>query len=221
MSFDSENLSGSDANLQNGFKNNSEFLQIYKELKDKFLSVMKINKKLKEENQNLKNLLKEFKEQKQIQDETNSNNKLLIEELEQKIQEITNNNKNNANSVNNNSNFTKPNTEDLVICNINFTCKGETVDLEESSNDNNLLLSKLAELTVDYNALIQNFNRLEAKYQLLLQENIKLSTINNEVFAKINNKKELNNRQKLINDYYYAQSLEFMEPIPSFVKLIK
>lgn len=204
------------------YNNETNIYLDYKELKQEYLSLFEKNKKYKEENAKLKDILNQFKNAVIIH-ETSKNNILKnIEKLKNQyasLMDKMNSNKNNSYHI------------------------GKEYFEIKATIDRNLLINKISDLENDYNAMISNFDRLVVKYKLLSQEYNKLASINaklihieennkillykpNEQNILNKTKKVSTNNKKIENILFKSYISDYInnnksEPIPSFLKFIK
>lgn len=188
----------------------------YKDLKRKYNKVCESNKKYKNENAKLKEILNQFKDTILIQEQSKNNIAKLIKEIKEKYNSLIEEKNNNKSSL-------------LLIE------KGNSFKIKSEISKEDVI-NKLTDLESDYIAMTNNFQRLVIKYKILSQEYNKVMSLNEKlILIEDNNrmtllKKKSDNTntvtnskfEKVVIDSYYSDYVNNnkSEPIPSFLKFI-
>lgn len=196
--------------MDNIYLKDKNLVKDYKELTEKYLEICSANKKYKEENDRLKNILNSMKEAMEKQEESNNNIKRIISQLKNQYREILS--KIELNSVHKPVPILKE--QDLVTSSNHFS-------LLSTTQTNEILSKKISELENEYNLLLNIFNHLIAKYKILHEDFKNISIINKQL-VEVNEQKRPNQTDtakiNTIIDHFTLNN--FCEPTPSFIKFL-
>ena len=189
----------------------------YRDLKKKYNMVCENNKKYKNENAKLKDILNQFKDTILIQEQSKNNIAKLIKEIKEKYNSLIEEKNNKKSSL-------------LLIE------KGQSFQIKAEISKEDII-NRISDLESEYIAMTNNFQRMVIKYKILSQEYNKVMSLNEKLILiednnrmtllkknTINSNTVTNSKfEKVVIDSYYSDYINNnkSEPIPSFLKFIK
>ncbi len=189
----------------------------YRDLKKKYNMVCENNKKYKNENAKLKDILNQFKDTILIQEQSKNNIAKLIKEIKEKYNSLIEEKNNKKSSL-------------LLIE------KGQSFQIKAEISKEDII-NRISDLESEYIAMTNNFQRMVIKYKILSQEYNKVMSLNEKlILIEDNNRMTLLKKntintntvtnskfEKVVIDSYYSDYINNnkSEPIPSFLKFIK
>ena len=189
----------------------------YRDLKKKYNMVCENNKKYKNENAKLKDILNQFKDAVLIQEQSKNNIAKLIKEIKEKYNSLIEEKNNKKSSL-------------LLIE------KGQSFQIKAEISKEDII-NRISDLESEYIAMTNNFQRMVIKYKILSQEYNKVMSLNEKlILIEDNNRMTLLKKntintntvtnskfEKVVIDSYYSDYINNnkSEPIPSFLKFIK
>ena len=189
----------------------------YRDLKKKYNMVCENNKKYKNENAKLKDILNQFKDTILIQEQSKNNIAKLIKEIKEKYNSLIEEKNNKKSSL-------------LLIE------KGQSFQIKAEISKEDII-NRISDLESEYIAMTNNFQRMVIKYKILSQEYNKVMSLNEKLILiednniitllkknTINTNTVTNSKfEKVVIDSYYSDYINNnkSEPIPSFLKFIK
>ena len=189
----------------------------YRDLKKKYNMVCENNKKYKNENAKLKDILNQFKDTILIQEQSKNNIAKLIKEIKEKYNSLIEETNNKKSSL-------------LLIE------KGQSFQIKAEISKEDII-NRISDLESEYIAMTNNFQRMVIKYKILSQEYNKVMSLNEKlILIEDNNRMTLLKKntintntvtnskfEKVVIDSYYSDYINNnkSEPIPSFLKFIK
>ena len=189
----------------------------YRDLKKKYNMVCENNKKYKNENAKLKDILNQFKDTILIQEQSKNNIAKLIKEIKEKYNSLIEEKNNKKSSL-------------LLIE------KGQSFQIKAEISKEDII-NRISDLESEYIAMTNNFQRMVIKYKILSQEYNKVMSLNEKLILREDNnrmtllkKNTINTNtvtnskfEKVVIDSYYSDYINNnkSEPIPSFLKFIK
>ena len=189
----------------------------YRDLKKKYNMVCENNKKYKNENAKLKDILNQFKDTILIQEQSKNNIAKLIKEIKEKYNSLIEEKNNKKSSL-------------LLIE------KGQSFQIKAEISKEDII-NRISDLESEYIAMTNNFQRMVIKYKILSQEYNKVMSLNDKlILIEDNNRMTLLKKntintntvtnskfEKVVIDSYYSDYINNnkSEPIPSFLKFIK
>lgn len=189
----------------------------YRDLKKKYNMVCENNKKYKNENAKLKDILNQFKDTTLIQEQSKNNIAKLIKEIKEKYNSLIEEKNNKKSSL-------------LLIE------KGQSFQIKAEISKEDII-NRISDLESEYIAMTNNFQRMVIKYKILSQEYNKVMSLNEKlILIEDNNRMTLLKKntintntvtnskfEKVVIDSYYSDYINNnkSEPIPSFLKFIK
>ena len=189
----------------------------YRDLKKKYNMVCENNKKYKNENAKLKDILNQFKDTILIQEQSKNNIAKLIKEIKEKYNSLIEEKNNKKSSL-------------LLIE------KGQSFQIKAEISKEDII-NRISDLESEYIAMTNNFQRMVIKYKILSQEYNKVMSLNEKlILIEDNNRRTIQKKntintntvtnskfEKVVIDSYYSDYINNnkSEPIPSFLKFIK
>ena len=189
----------------------------YRDLKKKYNMVCENNKKYKNENAKLKDILNQFKDTILIQEQSKNNIAKLIKEIKEKYNSLIEEKNNKKSSL-------------LLIE------KGQSFQIKAEISKEDII-NRISDLESEYITMTNNFQRMVIKYKILSQEYNKVMSLNEKlILIEDNNRMTLLKKntintntvtnskfEKVVIDNYYSDYINNnkSEPIPSFLKFIK
>lgn len=189
----------------------------YRDLKKKYNMVCENNKKYKNENAKLKDILNQFKDTILIQEQSKNNIAKLIKEIKEKYNSLIEEKNNKKSSL-------------LLIE------KGQSFQIKAEISKEDII-NRISDLESEYITMTNNFQRMVIKYKILSQEYNKVMSLNEKlILIEDNNRMTLLKKntintntvtnskfEKVVIDSYYSDYINNnkSEPIPSFLKFIK
>lgn len=189
----------------------------YRDLKKKYNMVCENNKKYKNENAKLKDILNQFKDTILIQEQSKNNIAKLIKEIKEKYNSLIEEKNNKKSSL-------------LLIE------KGQSFQIKAEISKEDII-NRISDLESEYIAMTNNFQRMVIKYKILSQDYNKVMSLNEKlILIEDNNRMTLLKKntintntvtnskfEKVVIDSYYSDYINNnkSEPIPSFLKFIK